>query len=676
MSTSAPFDARAARWIARLDGVAEAAQVGGKFASLAALAGIAPVPRAVCVTVDAFADALTERHRAQLRAFFTDMQATTGAFLTSAMDELQAALADLALPDGLCAAVRHGLEETFGDSGPAAFAVRSSAVDEDSQSASFAGVYRTTLGARGLDQVCAAILDCWRAYYDYPAVLARIRAGTFSPEPGMAVIVQRMVPAHLAGVAFTAGPAEADIVVEYVHGLGEALVAGTAAAASYRTGDGRARPPQEQAALAQLGGTVAALRQRLGYDLDVEWAWTPDELAIVQVRPVTAGLRSGNGPERRGPHFACARLYLDETLPADLELGECRSIYASYVSKRAPAYRRAAQAGVRIGAAHVFSFDGPGLLAGAARLDTLLGATPAEQVVLDISPALRQIIIDKRDVGTYLASAFGLGSASRQRHAVIVRDYVRGQYGFISLPLGADGLLLEYSPDGLLAINRGLAACTQIIWDDRALPPRVEPAGTDAQAVLAQWQPLLPAIHAFTHALNRDIAGCQLEWVLEGGEPFFVDYSAGREDDIQAEHQGGAVLSPGVASGPLLRLDDDTLLARLSIGPVVSVGKTEEIAAQGPFRLLIDQVAGLPRRPVVFAKYPYAALAVLLDHAAGFVFEQGSLLCHLAILLREARIPAVVAPEVPADAPAEVLIDHQHVTLLTASVSARAEEDL
>ncbi|HEU4321621.1 MAG TPA: hypothetical protein VFS21_00595 [Roseiflexaceae bacterium] len=66
MSTSAPIDARAARWLARLDGAAEPAQVGRKFASLAALAGDVLVPRAVCVTVDAFADALSERHRAQL----------------------------------------------------------------------------------------------------------------------------------------------------------------------------------------------------------------------------------------------------------------------------------------------------------------------------------------------------------------------------------------------------------------------------------------------------------------------------------------------------------------------------------------------------------------------------------------------------------------------------------
>jgi phosphoenolpyruvate-protein kinase (PTS system EI component) len=36
-------------------------------------------------------------------------------------------------------------------------------------------------------------------------------------------------------------------------------------------------------------------------------------------------------------------------------------------------------------------------------------------------------------------------------------------------------------------------------------------------------------------------------------------------------------------------------------------------------------------------------LSVLIGHVAGFVFEQGSTLSHLAILLREAGIPAVAA---------------------------------
>ena len=44
---------------------------------------------------------------------------------------------------------------------------------------------------------------------------------------------------------------------------------------------------------------------------------------------------------------------------------------------------------------------------------------------------------------------------------------------------------------------------------------------------------------------------------------------------------------------------------------------------------------------IVVSPRPYAALAPLLPYAAGFVFEQASTLCHLAILLREHGVPAI-----------------------------------
>jgi phosphoenolpyruvate-protein kinase (PTS system EI component) len=37
-------------------------------------------------------------------------------------------------------------------------------------------------------------------------------------------------------------------------------------------------------------------------------------------------------------------------------------------------------------------------------------------------------------------------------------------------------------------------------------------------------------------------------------------------------------------------------------------------------------------------------LAALIPYVGGFVFEQASMLCHLAILLRESQVPAVASP--------------------------------
>jgi hypothetical protein len=103
------------------------------------------------------------------------------------------------------------------------------------------------------------------------------------------------------------------------------------------------------------------------------------------------------------------------------------------------------------------------------------------------------------------------------------------------------------------------------------------------------------------------------------------------------------VISAGSATGPLFTLDDDELLSRLSVGPAVSIIKCRDVSGYEGIARLLDRVAALPEPPVVRVSRPYAVLSLLLDRVAGFVFEQGSALCHLAILLREAGIPAVAA---------------------------------
>ena len=85
------------------------------------------------------------------------------------------------------------------------FAVRSSGLDEDSAGESFAGIHETHLNV-GRHDVLTAARAC-RASADSERARAYRRARGMSGDAGgVAVLVQRMVPATVSGVAFTIDP--------------------------------------------------------------------------------------------------------------------------------------------------------------------------------------------------------------------------------------------------------------------------------------------------------------------------------------------------------------------------------------------------------------------------------------------------------------------------------------
>ena len=83
-------------------------------------------------------------------------------------------------------------------------AVRSSATVEDLPSASFAGQQDTYLNVVGEGAVLDAVHRCWASLWTDRAVVYRTHAHVDHGEVRLAVVVQRMVDAVVAGVLFTA----------------------------------------------------------------------------------------------------------------------------------------------------------------------------------------------------------------------------------------------------------------------------------------------------------------------------------------------------------------------------------------------------------------------------------------------------------------------------------------
>jgi phosphohistidine swiveling domain-containing protein len=181
------------------------------------------------------------------------------------------------------------------DAGP--IAVRSSAVGEDADARSFAGLFETVLGVSDAAGLRDAVERCLAS-----ARSERVRAYA-AETPAMGLVVQALVLARAAGVCFTADPSGRDdaVLVEAVHGTGDALVGGRAHPESWRVYEGRlgleARGPGDvlsASEAADLAREARSLAQAFGRPLDLEWAidaggrrWWLQARPITACRPVT-----------------------------------------------------------------------------------------------------------------------------------------------------------------------------------------------------------------------------------------------------------------------------------------------------------------------------------------------------------------------------------------------------
>jgi pyruvate,water dikinase len=176
-------------------------------------------------------------------------------------------------------------------------AVRSSALAEDTEQASFAGQYETFLDVCGADDVVAAVQRCFASAFSARVMTyGSSRASLATHGAGMAVLVQRMVAPTAAGVAFTAHPVTGErgvVTISAVPGLGELLVSGQADAEEWEVRGGevtrrRSVTPTLDVPMARAVAELArAVEREAGTPQDVEWAVGGGDVHLLQARPMT-----------------------------------------------------------------------------------------------------------------------------------------------------------------------------------------------------------------------------------------------------------------------------------------------------------------------------------------------------------------------------------------------------
>jgi phosphohistidine swiveling domain-containing protein len=294
--------------------------VGGKAANLGVLrrAGL-PVPPGVCVTTEAYRQVAAGAGVGEVLDAIAATPATDTARLALLAGRARAALLAATVPDAVVRAVVAGYDQLGSD---VPVAVRSSATAEDLPFASFAGQQDTYLNIVGPAAVVAAVQRCWASLWTDRAVSYRATQGIDPRSVRLAVVIQKMVDASVAGVLFTANSVTGrrrQAVIDASPGLGEAVVSGavnpdhfvvntdSAEIVERRIGDkrveirakadGGTEHVQRQAsngacltddqirALAALGARVEA---HYGTPQDTEWAIdATGSLWLTQARPIT-----------------------------------------------------------------------------------------------------------------------------------------------------------------------------------------------------------------------------------------------------------------------------------------------------------------------------------------------------------------------------------------------------
>jgi phosphohistidine swiveling domain-containing protein len=307
---------------------------GGKARGLAALARAGfPVPAAYAMpgwVGDSFFSSVLEiedRPRALLRSpYVPDSR------LQSIAERVRAAT----LPQDVVRGVTDALL-AMTDEGATSFAVRSSAMHEDQEGASAAGMHSTLLNLTREDEVLDAIQLCWSGLFR-PRVLSYLRTLGDDVPVSVGVVIQAMVPAEVSGVLFTVNPLTGDtgeLVINAAYGLGSSVVDGRVTPDTYRvdkaTGQLRDQilgdkaqqtvlepsggvrevavapaqrecPALSEQQLLHLRDLAIRVESHFGDARDVEWGIAEQQVYVLQARPIVVpSTRNRRGSRRDRP---------------------------------------------------------------------------------------------------------------------------------------------------------------------------------------------------------------------------------------------------------------------------------------------------------------------------------------------------------------------------------------
>ncbi len=278
------------------------------------------VPETGCLTTDAYDEYLDRtglRERIMLELYRKDLGDMRWEEIWDASTRIRSLMVNTPMPEPLRIDLGKRIETYFKDK---QVVVRSSAIDEDSARASFAGLHESIVNVTGTESILEAIRQVWASLWSDAAILYRNEIGLDAEKSAMAVVIQEMIFGECSGVVFSRNPNdESQAVVEAVYGLNQGLVDGQVEPDRWildrkskkiiahtpalrdrhmvpQKGDvvfaplpesWQDQPPLTDEQVATVVDTADRLEVFFNGPQDVEWTFKDGQLYLLQARPIT-----------------------------------------------------------------------------------------------------------------------------------------------------------------------------------------------------------------------------------------------------------------------------------------------------------------------------------------------------------------------------------------------------
>ena len=316
-------------------------RVGGKGFALALLARqkIA-VPDTVCVLAEVYDEYLDRtglRERILLELNRKDFKDMRWEEIWDASLRIRNLFLTHPLPPDVARPMADDLQARFGSRPVVA---RSSAPEEDSAGASFAGLHESYVNVRGTESILKHVRLVWASLWSDAALLYRQELGLEAARSSMAVVIQELVAGEKSGVLFTRSPSDPScLAIEAVWGLNQGLVDGAVEpdrwivhresleilshrpaardnqAAPAEDGarleplpeDRRSRPPLAADEVTEIARTALRWESVQGVPQDMEWTFRQGKPVFLQARPVTTS--RGSSDDQRGWYLSLRRSF-------------------------------------------------------------------------------------------------------------------------------------------------------------------------------------------------------------------------------------------------------------------------------------------------------------------------------------------------------------------------------